>query len=72
MYNLADGKDEPLQRHIRQSAQRIGRWNNARFHLLNSIALQKMGLFQHSCIANVPPEMNCQVVSIAVYLSFAL
>lgn len=55
-YNLADGKDEPLQKHIKLNAQRLTKWNNARFHLLNCIAHQKMGLFHHVSIAKMPSD----------------
>jgi len=60
-YNLADGKDEPLQKQIQKEATKITRWNNARYHLLNCVALQKMGLFNHGNIQNVPEEKHCSV-----------
>ena len=67
-YNLAEGSDDIFQNHIRDSAKRITRWNNARFHLLNSVAHQKMGLFQHVSIHDVPEEKYCAVSNITLFL----
>lgn len=57
-YNLID---EPVLKKMKQSSRRIARWNNARYHLFNCIAHQKMGLFQHASIAKVPTEKHCDV-----------
>ncbi|XP_067949476.1 KICSTOR complex protein SZT2-like [Watersipora subatra] len=59
-YNLADAKDDILRQHIILNVKKVTRWNNARFHLINSIAHQKMGLFQHVSIQNIPKELHCE------------
>ena len=68
-YNLADGKDDSLKQRIILNAKKVTRWNNARFHLLNCIAHQKMGLFQHASIQDIPKELHCEVTLLNLALT---